>query len=219
MGIFYVYEHWRLDRDECFYVGKGKGKRAYMMRDRNAHHKAIMGKLSREGSGMEVRMVATGLTEDEAFSLEVERIAFWRSAGADLANKTNGGDGVSGLKMSDEARAKMSASKKGKPGKVTMLGRKHSEETKKKMSAASSGIKKSPEHAAKVGLRHKGKSVSPETRSKISSIKTGISPSKETRIKLSFSNKGQKRSEETISKMKEAWVKRKSKSFSAGENP
>lgn len=25
---FYVYEHWRLDRDECFYVGKGTGKRA-----------------------------------------------------------------------------------------------------------------------------------------------------------------------------------------------
>lgn len=20
---FYVYEHWRLDKDECFYVGKG----------------------------------------------------------------------------------------------------------------------------------------------------------------------------------------------------
>lgn len=97
MSIFYVYEHWRLDRDECFYVGKGKGNRAYNMRDRNAHHRAIMEKLSREGSGMEVRMVATGLTEDEAFALEVERIAFWRAAGADLANKTNGGEGTSGL--------------------------------------------------------------------------------------------------------------------------
>lgn len=97
MKRFYVYEHWRLDRDECFYVGKGMKNRAYKMRDRNAHHCAIVAKLSREGSGMEVRMVATGLTEDEAFALEVERIAFWREAGADLANLTNGGEGVSGL--------------------------------------------------------------------------------------------------------------------------
>ena len=26
--IFYVYEHWRPDKNVCFYVGKGKGKRA-----------------------------------------------------------------------------------------------------------------------------------------------------------------------------------------------
>lgn len=97
MKKFYVYEHWRLDRDECFYVGKGMKNRAYKMRDRNAHHRSIMAKLSREGSGMEVRMVATGLTEDEAFALEIERIAFWREAGADLANQTHGGEGVSGL--------------------------------------------------------------------------------------------------------------------------
>lgn len=96
MKKFYVYEHWRLDRDECFYVGKGMKNRAYKMRDRNAHHRAIMAKLSREGSGMEVRMVATGLTEEEAFALEVERIAFWREAGVDLANRTNGGEGTSG---------------------------------------------------------------------------------------------------------------------------
>lgn len=30
--IFYVYEHWRLDRDECFYVGKGQRKKAYWRR-------------------------------------------------------------------------------------------------------------------------------------------------------------------------------------------
>lgn len=96
MKKFYVYEHWRLDRDECFYVGKGMKNRAYKMRDRNAHHQAIMAKLSREGSGMEVRMVATGLTEDEAFSLEIERIAFWRGLGVDLANISSGGDGPSG---------------------------------------------------------------------------------------------------------------------------
>ena len=28
MTIFYVYEHWRPDKDTCFWVGKGKGDRA-----------------------------------------------------------------------------------------------------------------------------------------------------------------------------------------------
>lgn len=95
--MFYVYEHWRPDRDECFYVGKGNGGRAYKMRDRNLHHRAIVKKLSDLGMMVEVRMVASGLAENDAFSIEQERIAFWRSAGIDLANKTIGGEGVSGL--------------------------------------------------------------------------------------------------------------------------
>lgn len=199
-NVFYVYEHWRLDRDECFYVGKGKGNRAYKMRDRNSHHRAIMDKLSREGSGVEIRMVATGLTEDNAFALEIERIAFWRKAGIDLANYTIGGDGVSGFKMSDEAKEKMSAAKIGKPGRVTMLGRKHSDETKEKMSISSKGVKKSPEHAAKIGLIHKGKTVS---------------HSEETRRKMSMSRIGKKMSDEARSNMKAAWIIRKFKKANA----
>ena len=93
-GKFYVYEHWRLDRDECFYVGKGSGRRAYDMSCRNRHHKAIQSKLNRIGFAMEVRIVASGLSEDSAFNLEVERIKYWTEAGADLANRTYGGEGV-----------------------------------------------------------------------------------------------------------------------------
>ena len=32
MTQFYVYEHWRRDTRVCFYVGKGSGPRAYVMR-------------------------------------------------------------------------------------------------------------------------------------------------------------------------------------------
>jgi len=96
VNVFYVYEHWRTDRDECFYVGKGKGKRAYNMSLRNPHHKAVQNKVIREGFAIEVKIVASGLTEDAAFKLEMERIAFWRSAKIDLTNITNGGEGVSG---------------------------------------------------------------------------------------------------------------------------
>jgi hypothetical protein len=102
--MFYVYEHWRPDRDECFYVGKGKGGRANKMRDRNLHHRAIVKKLSAMGMAVEVRMVATGLDEETAFGIEKQRIAFWRAAGIDLANKTDGGDGVSGLPAHNRRR-------------------------------------------------------------------------------------------------------------------
>jgi hypothetical protein len=180
-SVFYVYEHWRLDRDECFYVGKGKGIRAYKMRDRNAHHRAIMGKLSREGSGMEVRMVATGLTEDEAFALEVERIAFWREAGADLANRTNGGDGVSGLKMSDEAKTKMAAAK---------LGTKQSPETIAKRIAPLIG-RKQPRHAVEIcAEKRRGKALSEEHKAKLSAAHMGKLISDAARASLSAANKG-----------------------------
>lgn len=211
---FVVYEHWRPDRGECFYVGKGRRPRANLMCRRNIHHQNIQNKLQRMGLEVEIRLVATGLTEEEAFQFEIERIAFWQADGADLANKTSGGEGVSGLawtesqrekiiaalrtrkrapmseeqkrhlsiinmghkrtvigrKLSAETKAKIGASKKGKPGpnkgkklapetiekmKKTLsivmagennpfFGRKHTEETKRKISEKKTGVKLGP---------------------------------------------------------------------------
>jgi hypothetical protein len=186
--IFYVYEHWRLDRDECFYVGKGKKNRAYSRGGRSSHWGNIVAKLERIGSSYEVRLVATDLKESEAFSLEKERILFWRDK-VDLCNKTDGGDGVSGLVMSEGSRQKMSAKAKGRPGNITMLGRKHSDETRAKMSAAHKGKSKSAEHAAKVGAAHKGKKRSEEYKKKLSVAHMGKIISLETRAKLSESAK------------------------------
>lgn len=104
---FYVYEHWRLDRDECFYVGKGKGRRAYRMDNRNGHHKAVQAKLTRIGSSMEVRIVADGLTSQEATALEIERILFWKSVGVELTNMTEGGEGATGRACPAEVRNKL----------------------------------------------------------------------------------------------------------------
>jgi hypothetical protein len=55
-----------------------------------------------------VRFVANGLSEDEAFALEIERIAHWRELGVLLVNWTDGGEGVSGLVHSEESKNKMS---------------------------------------------------------------------------------------------------------------
>jgi group I intron endonuclease len=137
-GLFYVYEHWRLDRDECFYVGKGRGGRAYSMKNRNRHHQAIVAKLGRIGSAFEVRMVSTGFSEHDAFELEKERIAFWRSAGSDLTNLTIGGEGVSGLKHTDESKAKMGLTHL---GNKYNLGRVWTDEQRKSMSEKKRGCK------------------------------------------------------------------------------
>lgn len=144
---FYVYEHWRLDRDECFYVGKGHGNRAYdMRRGRNRHHKAIVAKMHRIGSSVEVRIVADGLVEAEAFQIERERIKFWRNAGADLANLTDGGEGTVGFKMSNETKAKLSEISKNMPqeqrDKIAAAARNISDETRAKMSVAKKNMPK-----------------------------------------------------------------------------
>ena len=98
------------DRGECFYVGKGKGRRANELRhNRNRFHKFIQAKLSRLGTAVEVRIIADSLSEAEAFALEREQIALWRADGADLANWTDGGEGPSGYKQSLEHRQKKGA--------------------------------------------------------------------------------------------------------------
>ena len=165
-GTFYVYEHWRLDRDECFYVGKGRAGRAYAMNERNRHHKAIVAKLSRIGSALEVKMVAVGLSEADAFALEVERIVFWREAGVDLTNITDGGEGVAGLKMSDAAKQKMSDKKIGvKRGP-------HSAEHRLKIGLALRGKKFSPEHIEKLSKARRARVTSSETKEKMSQSMT-----------------------------------------------
>ena len=141
-GNFYVYEHWRLDRDECFYVGKGRGGRAYSMKNRNRHHQAIIAKLGRIGSAFEVRMVAVGLAEDDSFKLERDRIKFWRESGVDLTNLTDGGEGISGFCHREETKRFWSEKRKGVP--VSLEGR-------KKRSLSLRGRPKTKEHAIAAG--------------------------------------------------------------------
>jgi len=143
---FYVYEHWRTDRDECFYVGKGVAGRAYVMNRRNRHHKAIQSKVSREGFAVEVRIVASGLNEEDAFTLEIERIMFWRALGVDLTNMTQGGEGTTGHNHSYDTRQQMCISQQKRAPRPPM-----SDETKKKISL------KSTHRSGMEGKRHSQK--------------------------------------------------------------
>lgn len=137
---YVVYEHWRPDTDVCFYVGKGKMRRARTFEARNDRHGKIVAKLRRMGLQPELRIVASDLTAYGAIAMEIEQIALRRAEGVDLANYTDGGDGSPGCLKSAETRAKIAA-------KAT--GRIASAETRAKMSAARTGQKRSEATRAK----------------------------------------------------------------------
>jgi len=160
---YYVYEHWRPDTGECFYVGKGQGDRAYFMKRRSKHHKNIVSKLETMGMCVEVRLYASGLIEKEAFELEKVRIAHYKNLGFRLANKTEGGDGISGYRHTEEAKIHFSKIFKGRPKNKGTTGLKLSEETRKKMSEIKKG--KKPNN---FGKSYKKKPLTEEARKNMS---------------------------------------------------
>lgn len=101
---FYVYLHRRGDTNEVFYVGKGSGNRAYDTNSRSTWWTRIYNKCGRS-----VEFVEIGITEDDAFDLEVETIRFYRECGHPLCNLTDGGEGTSGYKPPPEVTAKIVA--------------------------------------------------------------------------------------------------------------
>ena len=173
--IYYIYEHIRKDNNTCFYVGKGTGGRAYNL-DRGNFHNGVC-----KEYGCRVKIIKDGLTEEEAFKLERERIedyviTFGYGAPIEgyrdfsnnyLTNFTWGGEGVSGYKHSKESKQKMSEKKKGKKQSEetkrkrseSMKGKKHSEEHNKKISESKKGIKFSEEHKKNLSESHKGKTA------------------------------------------------------------
>ena len=154
--MYYVYEHWRIDTNTCFYVGKGTGKRAWNMASRNKYHKAIQQKLATMGLRVKVVVICDGMTDEDAKSLEILTIKKWRDLGCSLANFTIGGDGISGLKHSAETREKM---------RISAL-RANTEEVKKKKSMAKTGKKLSDEHRRKISLLNIGNKRASGKRSK-----------------------------------------------------
>lgn len=182
---YLVYEHWRPDKDVCFYVGKGHGRRPSDMRLRNKHHHNIQKKLARQGMCVEVRMVASGLMEEMAFLIEMERIEFWRSVGVKLANITSGGEGLSGHRHSDKSRQKMSAAIKlkysdpehiEKVRAATVRSWIGADERKRKLgefSTSRKGTKTGPrsdEVKKRMGDAQRGKTLSPEHKKLLSDL-------------------------------------------------
>ncbi len=98
---FYVYVHKRISDSLPFYVGKGKGKRAWITYGRSSEWS------SHSSLGYEVEILADNLSEKEALDLERETIKNFKSLTYPLVNKTAGGQGLSGYSFSEEHLAKL----------------------------------------------------------------------------------------------------------------
>lgn len=130
---FYVYKHIRLDTGTVFYVGKGRGYRAYNKRTRNLYWKNIV-----NNCGYRVEIVHKNLSEEQSFKLEKEVISKYKSIGQCEANMSLGGEGASGIIRSEETKRKMRIAHK-------MRDCKHPKKRRLKMSRASKGKKMSDE--------------------------------------------------------------------------
>lgn len=199
MKKFYIYTHSK-PNGEIFYVGKGTAKRAYKTSQRNKFWWNIVNKYD-----YKVKIVKYFATDEEAAVAETKLIAKYRKEGVKLVNQTDGGDGGSaGRIWSDKTRKKLSERVMGEKNpmfgvKLTkkqreerskarlgknnfFYGKKHSEETKKKLRAA--------------WKRRRLIGTSDETRKKMSkrmlgsgNIMFGRKHSKETKLKISKSIK------------------------------
>jgi len=171
MNSYYVYTHTRNDTNKVFYVGKGKKSRAYATSGRNRYWKNVVTKTS-----YVVNIICNDMSETDSLELEMLVISEYRRSGIVLTNLTDGGEGVSGMKDTNETRKKKS---------LKATGRKMSSEAIRKSSEKNKG---------RVSPR-KGVTLSDEQKLKISVANTGNTPSQDARQKMSEVSKGKRKSE------------------------
>lgn len=168
MNEYYVYEWIRLDTNEPFYVGKGKGKRwRKLRRDGNDYFNNIVNK-----HPVVVNILHDNLDEETAYGLECYYIWLYRDViGYDLVNICDGGEGVA-----------LCGENNPMYGKDWREGKSEEElkEHKRKVGEANKGKVLSEETKRKIGNAHKGLSCSEKTKKKISKtkIEKGVSKGK-----------------------------------------
>jgi hypothetical protein len=183
MSDYYVYLHKRAHDGVVFYVGKGANGRAHSTHNRSKYWHNTVNRY-----GYTVEFVCVGIQEWYALELEVEQIALYGRQDlhqGPLVNFTDGGEGTSGRKFSEDALLKI-----GVASKARVL----SDDARKKMSSS-----------------HMGRKHTPETRVKLAKLNTVRNQSQEQRDKVSKKLKGRIVSDETKQKLKDAWVIRKAK--------
>jgi hypothetical protein len=162
--IYYTYAFLRKDRTP-YYIGKGKGNRAHRRRDKG---------INPPKDKSRIIILKQNLTEEEAFRHEVYMIAVFgrKDLGTGiLHNKTNGGEGTSGVVRSDEYIRKLSVRTKGKNN--PNYGKPRSEETKRKISEGNKNPSEEKRKKMSVALKGKNnpmynKTHSEETKRKMS---------------------------------------------------
>lgn len=177
--------------------------------------------LIQRGLKPEIHIIDTADSIDEANQKEIAYIKLYKSLGAKLTNLSNGGGGQLGVKKSEETRKKLSEAHKGKHAgkKHFWYGKKHTPETKLKMSESAKGHKRmtdelkqrlrivntgkviSEETKEKLRAKRKLRIITPETKKAISVALTGKKHDAERILKNRIAQFGKKASPETRLKM------------------
>lgn len=196
----YVYVHIKGSDGTVFYVGKGTKRRAWDRRKRNPWWRSIVAK-----HGLEVAIVKDGMSESCAFSLERALI---RAYAGTLCNLTDGGEGASGYRHTEESIAVMKAMKIGYTPKVPIesvraaarkrVGTKMSAEARAKMSAAWEGRVITEEWRANISKAQKGRKHSDEHVRNQADAQRGRKLSAEQKAHIGSFHKGKKLSPEHI---------------------
>lgn len=157
---FYTYAHINLSTNKIFYIGKGKKSRYLATAKRNPHWQNIVKK-----HGFKAEILAYWKTSEEALSHEMLLIASFKDMGYVLANKTTGGEDC---QMSEETKTKIG---------LSLIGKKRSLESRKKMSIAAKNRAKQNRPPCKASTKQllsdklKGRVITDEWRNKISVAK------------------------------------------------
>ena len=178
MSEFYVYAYLR-NKDSStgkagtpYYIGKGTGNRAYVK------HYAPLPK-----DKSNITFIKQNLTEQQAHDLEIELIAKYgrKDLGTGiLHNRTNGGEGISNPSVA--TREKLAYAKRNESAETRLkrsiaaknrVRRPCSEETKRKISQANQGKKRTAETKEKMSIAKIDKPLAVEHRNKISKTLKG----------------------------------------------
>ena len=184
---FYVYSYLREDGSP-YYIGKGSGRR---IKETRRTIKAPFDKAR-------IVILKKDMNEQEAFQYEIELIKKYGRKNNEtgiLRNLTDGGEGTSGLKHSDAAKANL---------RERNLGKKHSDAAKAKMREAKLTENLSDATREKIKEAQLGKIVSDDTKEKIREARLGKKHSDDTKEKMREARLGKKHSDDTKEKMREA---------------
>jgi hypothetical protein len=139
------------------------------------------------GGRILVWTLSTHHCEAELSAAEIKAISIHRALGFNLTNLTDGGDGNSGWKPTEETLIKMSAAAAGKPKPP------RSEAHRKNMSISKTGVKMPETTRLAIAQAITGKPRSEEVRKKISESNKGKKFSPEHKEKLRLAKLGKKR--------------------------
>lgn len=147
--MFYTYCHIRKDTGKIFYIGKGSNNRYKDIHHRNQWWKNVYNKT-------EVEFLILSYWEDEKDAFLHEKLLI--ECIPDLVNLSDGGEGPSGYKLTDEQRVKRSES----------LRKYHRENpgVAKRWAASRIGSSLSEEQKIALSLARTGTVLKPETKKK-----------------------------------------------------